>query len=234
MFTSNPFADLVNVIPQSAMKTYIFLMIILVAGGTIIDMIHKQSAKFFFANAEKAKLNAKREVSGGEKVSLAVSTLTNEVLTSGEFSNPKRRISHLFTMYGFIIFVITTVMQIWASPLAADATPTASLWWHIGAAMLCFGGYWFWFFIRGTNWFAPICSFFPCLQLQHLLCCGLSIAAVTWLGCYLRYSFCQAPFFSVVCCGQNLHTCFSSLLQHFKRKSPKPMARVKICQLLMT
>ena len=60
MFTSNPFADLVNVIPQSAMKTYIFLMIILVAGGTIIDMIHKQSVKFIFDNAEKAKLNAKR------------------------------------------------------------------------------------------------------------------------------------------------------------------------------
>lgn len=148
MITSNPFADLVNVIPQSAMQAYIVLMFILVAGGTILDMIHKQSAKFFFANAEKAKLNAKREVSGGEKVSLAVSTLANEVLTSGEFSNPKRRISHLFTMYGFIIFVISTIVQIYASPLAANATPTATLWWHIGAAMLCLGGYWFWFFIR--------------------------------------------------------------------------------------
>lgn len=55
MFTSNPFADLANVIPQSAMQAYIILMILLVFGGTVIDMIHKKSAKFFFANAEKAK-----------------------------------------------------------------------------------------------------------------------------------------------------------------------------------
>jgi len=105
--------------------------------------------------AEKAKKNAKRTVSTGEKVGLAVATVANEVLTSGEFQNPKRRLSHLLTMYGFILFVVTTILMIFGISTSAL---TAQLW-HIGALMLCVGGYWFWFFIRvdvnseGVKWY---------------------------------------------------------------------------------
>ena len=160
MLASNPFSELSASISPSVMQGYIILMVLLVAGGTILDMIHKKSAKYFFENAKKAKKNAKRTVSGGEKVSLAVATLANEVLTSGEFCNVKRRISHLFTMYGFIIFVVTTAILIFAYPTPATPTPAAlSVLWHIGAIMLCVGGYWFWFFIRvdvaaeGLTWY---------------------------------------------------------------------------------
>ena len=154
MFMSNPFSELSALISPAVMQGYIVLMILLVVGGTILDMIHKKSAKYFFADAKKAKANAKRSVGGGEKVGLAVATVANEVLTSGEFSNPKRRISHLLTMYGFILFVVATVLMIFGS--------TAEIWpqlWHIGAIMLCVGGYWFWFFIRvdvnseGVRWY---------------------------------------------------------------------------------
>lgn len=85
---------------------------------------------------------------------LAVSTVASEVLTSSEFCNPTRRMSHLLTMYGFIIFVVTTAMMIFGS--TAEILPQL---WHIGAAMLALGGYWFWFFIRvdvsaeGLSWF---------------------------------------------------------------------------------
>jgi hypothetical protein len=129
-------------------------MVLLVIGGTILDMIHKKSAKYFFENAEKAKKNAKREVGGGEKIGLAISTVASEVLTSSEFCNTQRRLSHLLTMYGFIIFVVTTAMMIFGS--TAAIVPTL---WHIGALMLAVGGYWFWFFIRvdvaaeGLTWF---------------------------------------------------------------------------------
>jgi hypothetical protein len=52
-------------------------------------------------------------------------------------------------MYGFIIFVATTAIMIFAYPTSATPTPAIlPLLWHAGAAMLCFGGYWFWFFIR--------------------------------------------------------------------------------------
>ena len=142
------------------MQTYVVLMFLAVVGGTIIDVIHKKSAQYFFENAKKAQKSAKRTVSGGEKVSLAISTLTNEVLTSSEFCNPHRRMSHLLTMYGFIIFVVTTVTLIFAYPTPAEAAPGMLVaLWHIGALMVCVGGYWFWFFIRvdlnseGNPWY---------------------------------------------------------------------------------
>ncbi|MCG7873874.1 MAG: adenylyl-sulfate reductase [Candidatus Thiodiazotropha lotti] len=147
MFTTNPFSELSGTISPETMQIYVILMVIMVVGGTIIDMIHKKSAQYFFENSKKAEKNAKRTVSSGEKMSLAVQTVASEVLTSSEFCNPQRRLSHLLTMYGFIIFVVSTATLIFAYPTEASAGIWPMLW-HIGAAMLCVGGYWFWFIIR--------------------------------------------------------------------------------------
>jgi hypothetical protein len=146
MFTSNPFAELSASIPTVYMQGYIVVMFLLVMGGTILDMLHKKSAQYFFENAKKAKKNAKQSVGGGEKVAIATSVLVKEVLTSGEFDNPRRRLSHLLTMWGTIIFIVTTAIMIF-SPEASTSTLLPQLW-HIGALMLAVGGYWFWFFIR--------------------------------------------------------------------------------------
>lgn len=160
MFMSNPFAGLSASIPTAVMQGYIILMVLLVIGGTILDMIHKKSAQYFFENAKKAKKNAKRTVGSGEKAAIAIQVLAKEVLTSGEFCNVRRRLSHLLTMYGFIIFVVTTVVMIFGYPTPATPTPAIlPQLWHIGALMLCVGGYWFWFFIRvdvsaeGLTWY---------------------------------------------------------------------------------
>ena len=161
MFDVNPFAELSAFISPAVMQGYIALMVILVIVGTILDMAHKKSAQYFFENAEKAKKSAKRTLGGGEKASLAVATLANEVLTSAEFKvRPARRYSHLLTMYGFILFVATTAWLIFSYPTNAQAAPAAlTAIWHIGAIMLCLGGYWFWFFIRvdvsseGVKWY---------------------------------------------------------------------------------
>ncbi len=161
MITTNPFSELSAFISPTAMQIYVILMVLLVIGGTILDTIHKKSAKYFFENAKKAEKNAKRTVNSSERTSLAISTVTNEVLTSSEFANPKRRLSHLFTMYGFILFVVATIALIFGYPTEAKA----GIWpfvWHLGAAMLCFGGYWFWFFIRvdvsseGNPWYRVV------------------------------------------------------------------------------
>ncbi len=149
MFMSNPFAELSAYIPVAVMQGYIVLMVVLVIVGTVLDMMHKQSAKYFFLNAEKAKKNAKREVGAGEKIAIATTVLLVEVATSGEFKNIKRRLSHLLTMWGFVIFVATTAILIFGYPTPATPAPTIlPQLWHIGAAMLAVGGYWFWFFIR--------------------------------------------------------------------------------------
>ena len=124
-------------------------MILLVLGGTIFDVLHKKSAKYFSENMRKAKENATREVGGGEKVSIAIKTAVVDVAASGEFCNMKRRIAHLLTMYGFIAFALTTAIMIFKYPTAVVGTPVIlPLLWHIGTLMVCVGGYWFWFFIR--------------------------------------------------------------------------------------
>ncbi len=149
MLLINPFIELSAVISPSVMQGYIILMVLLVIGGTVLDMMHKKSAQYFFENAKKAKKSAKREVGVGEQASIAVAVLVNEVLTSGEFENTRRRISHLLIMYGFIIFAATTAIMIFGYPTTATPTPAIlPQLWHVGAIMLCVGGYWFWFAIR--------------------------------------------------------------------------------------
>ena len=161
MFTTNPFLELSGLIPPIAMQIYVILMAILVAGGTLLDTIHKKSAQYFFENSEKQKKMATREVSGGEKVSIAVQTVAVDVLTSAEFCNQKRRLAHLLTMYGFILFVVSTAGMIFGYAGSANAGPWPLLW-HLGALMVCVGGYWFWFVIRvdvaaeGNPWYRVV------------------------------------------------------------------------------
>jgi hypothetical protein len=162
MIQSNPFAVLSESLSldPGVMQAYVVLMVLLVIGGTLLDVVHKKSAKYFFEKGQSLKKIAKREVGGGEKLGIAVSTLTNEVLASSEFENRDRRISHLFTMYGFIVFVVTTAVLIFGLPAAeGEGSGLVPVLWHLGALSLCFGGYWFWFKIRadvrsdGNAWY---------------------------------------------------------------------------------
>ncbi|MBE88027.1 MAG: adenylyl-sulfate reductase [Rhodospirillaceae bacterium] len=145
MFSINPFAELSSTISPAVMQTYVIIMIALVAGGTLFDIVHKKSAKYFFSNWRKAREKGSRDVGSGEVAGIAVKTAVVEVATSGEFCSVKRRIAHLLTMYGFIAYIVTTCMMVFAT--SPTAPIVAQLWW-LGAAMICLGGYWFWFFIR--------------------------------------------------------------------------------------
>jgi hypothetical protein len=149
MFTSNPFAELSASIPPAVMQAYVVAMIVLVAGGTLFDVVHKKSARYFFDNWRNTKKKGTRQVGGGEMASLAIQTAVVEGLTSAEFCNPKRRIAHLLTMYGFLAYVVTTAILVFVYPTPAIRAPAIiPALWHIGALMVCVGGYWFWFFIR--------------------------------------------------------------------------------------
>ena len=163
MFTHNPFAELSGFITPLAMQLYVVLMFLLVLGGTLLDTIHKKSAKYFFQSAEKSKKNRTRTVGGGEKAGIAVKTVVEDVLTSAEFCNAQRRIAHLLGMYGFVTFIVTTVLLIFYYPTTATpAPPLTTTLWHVGALMVCVGGYWFWFFIRvdvaagGNAWYRVV------------------------------------------------------------------------------
>ena len=149
MFTSNPFAELSATISPTIMQAYVVIMIILVVGGTLFDIVHKKSAKYFFNNWRNAEKKGTQQVGGGEMVSLAVQTAVVEVMTSAEFCSARRRIAHLLTMYGFLIYVFTSTIMVFWYPTPATPTPVIlPQLWTIGALLVCLGGYWFWFFIR--------------------------------------------------------------------------------------
>ncbi|MEX2241549.1 MAG: hypothetical protein WD775_12745 [Burkholderiales bacterium] len=149
MFSINPFAALSASIAPAVMQAYAVVMIALVAVGTLFDVVHKGSAKYFFQNWRKSKAKGVKPVGGGELVSIAIKTGVVDVLASGEFCNARRRVAHLLTMYGFVIYVVATAVMIFAYPTPATPTPALlpQLWW-LGGLMACLGGYWFWFFIR--------------------------------------------------------------------------------------
>ena len=103
MFTGNPFAELSTFIPSAVAQVYVVVMFLLVVAGTLIDVVHKKSAKYFFEDWQKSKSKGTRQVGSGEVVAMAVQTMASEVLTSSEFCSARRRIAHLLTMYGFVI-----------------------------------------------------------------------------------------------------------------------------------
>ena len=148
MLSINPFAVAGESLPAGFLQVFLVLMFLAVAAGTLFDIRHKGSAKYFFANMRKSKGKG-RELGSGELVSIAVQTAVVDVLASGEFCNPRRRIAHLLGMYGFVLYVIATAVMVFAYSASATATPAIwpTLWW-IGALMVLVGGYWFWFFIR--------------------------------------------------------------------------------------
>src|SRR3954466_14071855 len=147
MLATNPFAALSAFIPPGAMQAYLVLMIVLVAAGTIFDIVHKGSARYFFDNWRRTKGQA-RKVGGGEMLSLAAQTAVGDVLASGEFCSMRRRIAHLLTMYGFILYPVATPVMVFGD--APPATPAPDAWpplWWLGSVVVPVGGYWIWFLI---------------------------------------------------------------------------------------
>jgi hypothetical protein len=148
MLSVNPFAVAGASLPAGFLQGFLVVKVLAVVVGTLIDMVHKGSARYFFANMRMSRGKG-RKIGSGELVSIAVQTAVVDVLASGEFCNPKRRVAHLLGMYGFVLYVVATAVMVFGYP--ADATATPAIWptlWWIGATMVMVGGYWFWFFIR--------------------------------------------------------------------------------------
>jgi len=149
MITSNPFAALSASVSPAVMQIYVVVMFLLVVGGTLFDIIHKRSATYFINNWRNSRAKAKTKVGAREMLFIAASTAVVDVMASNEFCNTRRRIAHLLTMYGFIIYVAATAIMVFAYPIPAAPTPAWLVTlWYVGALMVCAGGYWFWFFIR--------------------------------------------------------------------------------------
>ena len=149
MLETNPFSVLSEVVPTIVMQGFIIAMVLLIAFGTIIQMIHHKNLIYFFNNAKKAKLQATREVGAVEKAKILAKTTVYDIGTTSELGFGKRRLAHVLGMYGTIIFWISSAILVFCYT-GADKS-TSSLWsvlWHLGAILTCVGGFWFWFFLR--------------------------------------------------------------------------------------
>ena len=155
--TTTPIAALAeNGIAWADMQMYVSVMIALVIVMTIADLLHKKSATYFFQAADKAdellaageaessignETGRLKQLSAGDKVNALVGTVAVDVATAGEFSNGPRRLVHIFTMWGFVLFVAATAMIIYGEA----QTTTLATAWNIGAIMLLVGSWGYWF-----------------------------------------------------------------------------------------
>ena len=149
MFTTNPFSILTETMPPIALQSFVIVMVALVIIGTLVDIIHKKNVKYFFENAKKAKLSATKELGTGERASVIIKTVVNDIATTAELGAGKRRVAHILGMYGTILFWFASVVMIFCYTSNDSSTPTVwPIMWHVGAIMTCLGGYWFWLFLR--------------------------------------------------------------------------------------
>ena len=149
MLQNNPFSILAETITPLAMQGFIITMVVLIALGTIIQMIHHKNLTYFFNNAKKAKLAATKELGIGEKTSIIAKTTVVDIGTTSELGFGKRRLAHVLGMYGTILFWVSTVVMVFIYTSPSSTTP--NIWpilWHAGALLTVLGGCWFWFFLR--------------------------------------------------------------------------------------
>ena len=148
MFTTNPFAPLTAFVSPDLMQGYIVLMVLAVAIGTAFDLLRDNKLTFFLQERQRTKAAAKRPLGGADIASIAARTLAHDIATFGEFCNRQRRISHVLMFYGFVTYLVTSVVMVFGYP--ADPRPPAvlPLLWNLGAVMTLVGGYWFFFFLR--------------------------------------------------------------------------------------
>ena len=147
MFSINPFAQVAAELSPGFMQTYVVLMVLAVIAGTLLDVVHKGSARFYARRKDDSRSRAARALGAGEKFMLAVETAA-EAAVSGEFCKWPRRLSHLLMMYGFIFYVAATAVLVFSYPESARPDSAAPAFWTLGALMVLVGGLWFFFFLR--------------------------------------------------------------------------------------
>jgi hypothetical protein len=147
MFSQNPFAALNEVFPAAVVQGYVLLMVLAVIAGTLFDVYHKRSARFFSERRDKARAAAQRSLSAGERFAIALEVVA-EAAISGEFCKWPRRVTHLLKMYGFLLYALTTAVMVFGYPAGTPTPALLPALWTLGALMILAGGLWFFFFQR--------------------------------------------------------------------------------------
>jgi hypothetical protein len=148
MFTTNPFTPLTTYVSPEFIQGYIVLLMLAVLIGTGFDLLHDGKARFFLQDRQRARAAAKRPIGSMEFAAIATKTLVTDIATFGEFCNRSRRISHVLMFYGFVLYLVTTVVMVFGYPSEPHPPMLLPLLWNIGVLLALVGGYWFFFLLR--------------------------------------------------------------------------------------
>ncbi|MDE2309243.1 MAG: adenylyl-sulfate reductase, partial [Betaproteobacteria bacterium] len=121
MFTTNPFTALTLFVSPAALQVYLLLMALAVAIGTLFDLLHGKKIKFFLQERKRKKAAAKRQLGAAAVVAIAAWALAHDIATFGEFCKTQRRISHVLMFYGFVTYLITTIVMVFIYPADTHA-----------------------------------------------------------------------------------------------------------------
>lgn len=148
MFTSNPFSALTAFLSPGFLQIYVALLMVAVVAGTAYDLLHDGKARFFLQDRRRARAAATRPLGVMDRAALVIRTLFIDIATFGEFCNRSRRISHVLMFYGFVLYVITTVVMVYGFPGEPSPPVYLPVLWNAGLALALAGGYWFFFLLR--------------------------------------------------------------------------------------
>ena len=102
MLSNNPFSILSETISPFAMQSFIIAMVLLIAVGTIIQMIHHKNLTYFFNNAKKAKLAATKKLGVGEKASIIAKTTVVLAITEIFSPTPSSFVADSFAFFALL------------------------------------------------------------------------------------------------------------------------------------
>ena len=120
------------------MQGYVILMVLAVVAGTLFDLLHDKKLAFFLQERCRTQAAAKQPLGAADKAAIAATTLVKDIATFGEFCN---QISHCLMFYGFVSYLVTSVVMGFAYPTEPHPPVVLPLLWNVGALMTLVGGY---------------------------------------------------------------------------------------------
>jgi hypothetical protein len=146
MYNPNPYVCLTFFLPTAGMQIYMGLMVCAVIIGTLRDLYRGRKLRFFVKRRFETRERQNRSLTAGEKMGVVAKAIVINVATSAEFQNKSRRTTHLLGLYGFVIYLISSLLMVLIYPSSKDTPIVLPIAWNIGAMMIVGGG--LWFFLR--------------------------------------------------------------------------------------
>jgi hypothetical protein len=146
MYNPNPYVGLTLFLPTIGLQIFVGLMVCAVIIGSLWDLYRGRKLQFLKKQRSEARERQTRSLTAGERIGVVAKAVVINIATSAEFQNKSRRTTHLLGLYGFVIYLLSTVLMVFLYPTSKDMPIILPIAWNLGAIMIVAGG--LWFFLR--------------------------------------------------------------------------------------